>query len=248
MLGYLLPIFGTTNDIYNSNSISFHSHLIDNQIIQKTKADVSKLFEEESLAFDDEDNSNSNSIANVKDSATSMVIPKIVISSSINSETTNNQLTNNNDNNINKNTNNNENNNFINSNSNSAINIGSKHHQIVNSTLKLDDLKFRPICDIVVKEAISAVYRAKTQNCKEIIVNITCAIQNGTFYPKKLLSYCPHETFVENKPLGCFKDDKKFRTLSGYYINFLTTNTPKRCLQLCLQSGFVYAGVQYSFV
>lgn len=232
LLGYLLPIFGTTDDIYNSNSLSLYGSLIDDRNARKNKAAFNELFQEENLSFDDEDISNSNVIINFKDVATSMVMPKIVIASSAKGGMTNQQMTNINNKNILLNT-------------NSAININGKQ-QTVNSTLKLDDLKFKPICDIVAKEAISAVHRAHSQQCKEIIVNTTCAIQNGTFYPKQLHSNCPHEPFIENKPLGCFKDDKKFRTLSGYYINFKTNNTPKKCIQLCLQSGFVYAGVQYS--
>lgn len=130
---------------------------------------------------------------------------------------------------------------------NSITNSGNEQQQLlVNSSLKLGNLEFKPKCDIQAKEAISAVLRAQTQLCKETIINITCAIQNGKFYSKSLPNYCPHEPFIENRSLGCFKDDKKFRTLSGYYINFKTSNTPRKCVQLCLQSGFVYAGVQYS--
>lgn len=115
-----------------------------------------------------------------------------------------------------------------------------------NLQLQLDDLKFRPICDITTKEAISAVYRAHSQSCKETIVNITCAIQKQMFYATELPNYCPNENFISSRPRGCFKDDKKFRLLSGYYTNLKTQNTPEKCIQMCLQSGFVYAGVQYS--
>lgn len=82
--------------------------------------------------------------------------------------------------------------------------------------------------------------------CKEIIINASCAIQSGTFYPKRLPNYCPNEPFSAYRSLGCHRDDKKFRTLCSYYINLKTTNTPEKCVDLCLQSGFVYAGVQYS--
>lgn len=106
--------------------------------------------------------------------------------------------------------------------------------------------EFKPICDIVTKEAISAIYRARTQRCKETIANISCAIQMRQFYPFQLPNHCPHDTLVANRPLGCYQDDKKFRLLSGYYVNFKANNTPAKCTQMCLQSGFVYAGVQYS--
>lgn len=242
LLAYLLPIFSTSDDIFNTNSL--YSSLIDGRNARNNKAAFDQLFQEESLVFDDEDisNANSNAIANFKEAATNMVMPKVLIAKD---DTSNNQAL--------------SNSNAViqppiisiasaaaaNSNSNSNSNSNNVS-PIIASNIKLDNLKFKPICDIVSKEAISAVHRAQTQSCKEIIVNTACAIQMGTFYPKQLLNSCPHQPYVANRPLGCYKDDKKFRTLSGYYINFKTTNTPKRCIQLCLQSGFVYAGVQYS--
>lgn len=112
--------------------------------------------------------------------------------------------------------------------------------------LRLDELTFTPDCEILTKEAVSAIHRANTQQCKETIANITCAIQRGTFYPQTLPNFCPNGNYSANRALGCFKDEKKFRILSGYYTNFKTLNTPHKCIQMCLQSGFLYAGVQYS--
>lgn len=111
--------------------------------------------------------------------------------------------------------------------------------------LRLNELEFVPSCDIDTKEAVSAIHRAQTQSCKQTIANITCAIQAGTFYSSFLPNYCPNENFIANRALGCFRDEKKFRILSGYYTNFKTLNTPAKCIQMCLQSGFLYAGVQY---
>ncbi|KAF5304046.1 hypothetical protein FQA39_LY01831 [Lamprigera yunnana] len=112
--------------------------------------------------------------------------------------------------------------------------------------LRLEELDFVPQCKITTKEAISAIHRAKTQKCKQIISNVTCLINDGMLYPKKLPNYCPNNGFVTGKSLGCFKDEKSFRLLSGYYGNYKNTNSPDFCIQLCLQSGFLYAGVQYS--
>lgn len=105
-------------------------------------------------------------------------------------------------------------------------------------------LGFIPACDIISKDAISALQRAKTKDCRQHIAGIACAIQSAEFYPAKLPSYCP-SNHTAAKPLGCYRDEKKFRLLSGYFINFKTSNTPEKCVQLCLQSGFPYAGVQY---
>ncbi|XP_046995718.1 xylosyltransferase oxt [Schistocerca americana] len=114
------------------------------------------------------------------------------------------------------------------------------------SSLRLEELDFVPVCDITTKEAISAVHRAKTQRCKQQLVNITCLIQQGQLYPERLSSSCPSQGFTAGKSLGCYRDEKTFRLLSGYYANFKTTNSPQYCINMCLQSGFPYAGVQYS--
>lgn len=119
-------------------------------------------------------------------------------------------------------------------------------HLATNQALDPNELQFKPICDIVTKEAISAVQRAQTQSCKETIINITCAIEQNRFYAKRLPNFCPTGSYMANRALGCYKDDKKLRLLPGYYSNLKTLNTPEKCIQLCLQSGFVYAGVQYS--
>ncbi|XP_032689353.1 xylosyltransferase oxt isoform X2 [Odontomachus brunneus] len=46
--------------------------------------------------------------------------------------------------------------------------------------------------------------------------------------------------------LGCFKDDKALRILSSYYHIFKGNNSPERCAYMCLQSGYPYAGTEYS--
>lgn len=49
----------------------------------------------------------------------------------------------------------------------------------------------------------------------------------------------------EGRLLGCLEDNGSLRILSGMKITFVQTNTPKLCLNVCLQSGFKYAGVQF---
>nr|CAD7397003.1 unnamed protein product [Timema cristinae] len=114
------------------------------------------------------------------------------------------------------------------------------------TSLRLEELDFVPACDIVTKEAISAIHRAKTQRCKRELVNITCLIQRGRLYPKQLTSSCPSQGLTAGKSLGCYEDKKTFRMLTGYFANLKLTNSPKHCMNMCLQSGFQYAGVQYS--
>lgn len=115
-----------------------------------------------------------------------------------------------------------------------------------NQTLRVEELDFVPACDINTKEAISAIHRAKTQRCKQELVNITCFALKGLLYPKVLPNFCPNLGLTTGKSLGCFKDEKNYRILNGYYSNLKNNNSPENCIQLCLQSGYPYAGVQYS--
>ncbi|XP_017489423.1 PREDICTED: xylosyltransferase oxt-like [Rhagoletis zephyria] len=101
-------------------------------------------------------------------------------------------------------------------------------------------------CNITAKEAISAMQRAKTNDCRKQIARIACAIQAGDFYPQKLPTHCPAGNYTPNAPLGCFQDEKDYRLLSGYFTNLKSSNSPQKCIRLCLQSGFPYAGVQYA--
>lgn len=234
ILGYLLPILGPTDDIHNPNAASIYSNIIEARNAYKNQAAFDDLFQDDNLAFDDEDISNGQSIVNFKELTTGLALPKIVVASSAKGDIRHHHINHNHPNDIGRNA--------------EDLNSKSENSQQLSAhtNLKLENFPFQATCDIIAKEAISAIYRAQTHYCKELIANTTCAIQKGTFYPAALPNYCPHEPYHKNRALGCYKDDKKFRTLSGYYINFKTTNTPTKCIQLCLQSGFVYAGVQYS--
>lgn len=98
------------------------------------------------------------------------------------------------------------------------------------------------------REAVSAITRAQSQMCKEHIVNVTCLSQQNLLYPNVLQSTCPHSYGFTGSPksLGCFRDNKMSRLLPSYYSVFKNSNSPEQCAYLCLQSGFPYAGVQYS--
>lgn len=109
----------------------------------------------------------------------------------------------------------------------------------------LVDLAFTPGCEVQSKDAWSAVNRARTEECKRQILDTVCAIESGTFYAEHLTSQCPTGNFTRGKSLGCFQDEQVNRLLGGYYVNHKGINSPKKCMDVCLQSGFVYAGVQY---
>lgn len=217
-LGYSLLTLSSSGDIDGdgAHSGSLYGQLLEERSARQDKAIFSELFAG-SPSIDDEDFINSNSILNFKDA---VVLTRASASAKEHAEG---------DSKLHR------------------LSAGeSSSRQSANLHLHSGEINFKTKCDIVSKEAISAILRAHTKLCKETIANISCAIQNNEFYPIELPNQCPHEPYQAHRSLGCFKDDKKFRTLSGYYINFKTMNTPARCIQLCLQSGFVYAGVQYA--
>lgn len=115
------------------------------------------------------------------------------------------------------------------------------------SSTLLSELKFKPKCDILKeKEVISALQRARTQECKEHIVDVACNIKSDQLYPKTLPNSCPSVNYIANRSIGCYKDEKRKRLLSSFYANYKETNSPKKCIQMCLQSGYLFAGMQYS--
>ncbi|XP_075558234.1 xylosyltransferase oxt isoform X3 [Dermacentor variabilis] len=51
-------------------------------------------------------------------------------------------------------------------------------------------LGFRPECDIVEKDALSAIRRAATTRCKQELANVTCLVRRGLLYPSELPRFC----------------------------------------------------------
>lgn len=141
--------------------------------------------------------------------------------------------------------------NSVNNDDEDIINSNVQHQDVAikseKSSTLLSELKFKPKCDILKdKEVISALQRARTQECKEHIVDVTCQIKSGHLYPKTLPNTCPSVNYIANRSIGCFKDEKRHRLLSSFYANYKETNSPKKCIQICLQSGYLFAGMQYS--
>jgi len=56
--------------------------------------------------------------------------------------------------------------------------------------------------------------------------------------------FIPDTVYMEH--VGCFQDDNQNRLLGGYYVLLKETNSPMNCVDACLQSGYPYAGLQYS--
>lgn len=109
------------------------------------------------------------------------------------------------------------------------------------------DLEIPIPCDVTEhKDVISAVQRATTNDCKSQILDVACKIKYGQFYPKTLPNTCPNAGRKHQRYIGCFKDSHDDRLLSNYFVLLKTNNSPSKCVQVCLQSGFIYAGTQYS--
>lgn len=47
------------------------------------------------------------------------------------------------------------------------------------------------VCNVSGREAISAINRATTSYCKQLILNTTCALKNNSLYPVRLPHSCP---------------------------------------------------------
>lgn len=50
---------------------------------------------------------------------------------------------------------------------------------------------FAPKCDILGKDALSALHRAESQRCRQEIANIVCQHQAGQLMPGTLPQFCP---------------------------------------------------------
>lgn len=59
------------------------------------------------------------------------------------------------------------------------------------SNKNLSDLKIEPVCNITSKDALSAIRRAKTRSCKQLIANVSCLMRSNKLYPQILPHMCP---------------------------------------------------------
>ncbi|XP_037286731.2 xylosyltransferase oxt-like isoform X1 [Rhipicephalus microplus] len=106
-------------------------------------------------------------------------------------------------------------------------------------------LGFRPECDIVEKDALSAIRRATTTRCKQELANVTCLVRRGLLYPSELPRFCKTSPGrVVGAHLGCFRDDRKSRIFERL-ASRTRSNSRRHCVGLCLRLGFAWAGLQY---
>lgn len=99
------------------------------------------------------------------------------------------------------------------------------------------------LCDVTTKTAMSAVRRATTQKCKQELSEIACGIKSKKIFPEKLPNYCTRKNSTPGSFLGCFHDDGESRLLSSYGVK-LNAITIQKCINICVQSSYPYAGIR----
>lgn len=71
-------------------------------------------------------------------------------------------------------------------------------------------------CEISGKEAISALSRAKSRECRQQIVEVYCKHKEGTLMPQKVPRYCPAEGKITSQCVQV--------TTDGFHIIHITNN------------------------
>ncbi|XP_062613310.1 LOW QUALITY PROTEIN: xylosyltransferase oxt-like [Saccostrea cucullata] len=104
---------------------------------------------------------------------------------------------------------------------------------------------FIPPCTIESAQALSAIKRAKTKECKQEIADTACGIQEGGLYPGSLPNTCHLKgNHSKGHYYGCYVDNPDDRDFS-HQKTFPTENWSQLCIDYCIQTGFRYAGLQY---
>lgn len=111
-----------------------------------------------------------------------------------------------------------------------------------NLHLKDAEVSVTSKCGSVGKTALSAIKRATTQKCKEELREIACKHKNNELVPDRLPNFCQQKGSFPGSSLGCFHDySNQSRLLSSYGVK-LQGLTIQKCIDLCAQSSYNYAG------
>lgn len=74
------------------------------------------------------------------------------------------------------------------------INQNSKYVRMKGSAIQNTQSEYFGLlaeCNVSEKEPISAINRAKSSYCKQLILNTTCLLRNSQFYPVTIPHFCP---------------------------------------------------------
>ncbi|CAK8682353.1 unnamed protein product [Clavelina lepadiformis] len=74
-----------------------------------------------------------------------------------------------------------------------------------------ENFKFNPVCEVTLKDAQSAISRAKSQQCKQTISDVACKMQGNSLFPESMPRTCPHDfKFAAEAPIPAhFSDNLK---------------------------------------
>ncbi|XKL63892.1 hypothetical protein PGB90_006256 [Kerria lacca] len=88
------------------------------------------------------------------------------------------------------------------------------------------------MCNITRREPISAINRAKTSYCKQLIVNTTCLLQNNQLYPVHLPHSCPAHGLTRESD-ECFCGNDEPLNISIIPNSFCNLNCPSNSNEMC---------------
>ncbi|XP_076309198.1 xylosyltransferase 1-like isoform X3 [Tachypleus tridentatus] len=128
--------------------------------------------------------------------------------------------------------------------SSSILNASKQVDKKDNESLNFNELNFKPWCEILSRDAISAINRARSQECREKIANVTCLIKAGKMYPTQLPRYCPVEELVKNKALPAVDTEKN----NPVTIVFLLTVNGRAVRQVRRLIKALYHARHYFFI
>ncbi len=103
-------------------------------------------------------------------------------------------------------------------------------------------------CLQVHSDAESALQRASSRQCKADIAKAACRNEAKTLHPGKMKNLCPTRMDEDSRGryLGCFSDSFSDRIFQGVMYKLKEDNTAEKCLALCTEAAYSYAGLQYA--
>ncbi|GMS80189.1 hypothetical protein PENTCL1PPCAC_2364, partial [Pristionchus entomophagus] len=101
-------------------------------------------------------------------------------------------------------------------------------------------------CRLPDELAESAMGRMKSEECKERLREVACAIEERRLHETFPISTCPvYDSGRKDEYIGCYSDSKGRRLLDGHSFTWKGDNSRKKCGLLCERAGYVYYGVQF---
>ncbi|GMR59205.1 hypothetical protein PMAYCL1PPCAC_29400, partial [Pristionchus mayeri] len=101
-------------------------------------------------------------------------------------------------------------------------------------------------CRLPDELAESAMGRMKSEECREKLREVACALEEGTLHETFPVSTCPlFDSRRKDEYIGCYADSKGKRLLDGHSFTWKGDNSREKCGLLCSRAGYVYYGVEF---